>query len=202
MPDPSDLNDEENWSGGFYELALELGPTDDSRLERALLAVWREAPVVGCFAAATHRPLALHTPAPLTVDSLVANGHLRGVARLPDDHAIVCGAVAVRFENGADWLSLYIPLGALARTDAAVGGYPFGEDSGDRSLVWRRPIDDWLAAIATRVFEEVPFRLGLVGFEALCEVDAAELAGGIPEARQDGVLIPKSNVLTYHPANQ
>jgi hypothetical protein len=202
MPDPSDLNDEENWSGGYYELAFELGPTDDSRLERALLAVWREAAVVGCFAAATHRPLAVHIPAPLTVDSLVANGHLRGVVRLPDEHDIVCGAVAVRFENGADWLSLYLPLGALARTDPAIGGFPLGEYSGDRSLVWRRPIDAWLADVATRVFNEVPFPLGLVGMEALCEVDAAELAGGIPEERQDGLLIPMAGALIYHPANQ
>jgi len=71
-PDPSDLNDEENWTGGFYELAFELGPTEDSRLERALLALWREAAVVGCFAAVTHRP-ALHTPVPLALDSLVTH---------------------------------------------------------------------------------------------------------------------------------
>jgi hypothetical protein len=199
--EPSDLNDEVNWTGGFYELAFELGPTDDSRLEQALLAVWREASVVGCFAAVTHQP-ALHIPAPLTLDSLVANGHLRGVVRLPDGRDIVCGAVAVRFENAADWLSFYFPLGALARTDPAIGGYPFSADSGDASLIWRRPIDDWLAGVATRVFDEVPFLLGVVGMEALDEVDAADLADGIPEQRQDGVLIPISGVLTYLPANQ
>jgi hypothetical protein len=30
MADPSDLNDDENWSGGFYELSLEVGERDDS----------------------------------------------------------------------------------------------------------------------------------------------------------------------------
>jgi hypothetical protein len=201
MPDPSDLNDEENWTGGFYELAFELGPTDDARLEQGLLSLWREASVEGCFAEVTHQP-ALHAPAPLTLDSLIAHGHLRGVVRLPDEHDIACGVVAVRFENGADWLSFYLPLGALTRTDPAVGGYPFGDDSGEAALIWRRPIDDWLADVATRVFDEVPFLLGLVGMEALGEFDAADLAGHVPEQRQDGILIPTGTVLTYHPANQ
>lgn len=201
VPDPVDLNDEENWNGGFYQLAFELGPTDDSRLERALLALWREASVVGCFAVVTHQPV-LHAPVPLTIDSLVAQGHLRGVVRLPDEHDMVCGVVAVRFEKGADWLSFYLPLGALARTDPAIGGYPFGEDSGERALIWRRPIDDWLAEVAARVFEEVPFLLGVVGMEALGEVDAANLAGGVPEQRQDAILVPTGPALNYHPANQ
>lgn len=197
----SDLNDEENWNGGFYELAFELGPTDDSRLENALLALWREASVVGCFAAVTYHP-AVHAPVPLTLDSLVAHGHLRGVVRLPDEHDMVCGVVAVRFENGADWLSFYLPLGALARTDPLIGGYPFGDDAGEPALIWRRPIDDWLAAVATRVFEEVPFRLGLVGMEATGEVDAADLADSVPEQRQYGILVPTATALNYHPANQ
>lgn len=201
MPDPSDLNDEENWTGGFYELAFELGPTDDARLERALLALWREASVVGCFAAVNHGP-ALHTPVSLTLDSLVARGHLRGVVRLPDEHNIVCGVVAVRFEDGTDWLDFYLPLGALARTDSRIGGYPFGDDSGEPALIWRRPIDDWLAGVGTRVFEEVHFRLGVIGMEASGEMEAADVGEGVPDRRQDGLLVPSSRALTYHPANQ
>lgn len=107
----------------------------------------------------------------------------------------------MRFENGADWLSFYLPLGALVRTNPAIGGYPFG-DAGEQALIWRRPIDDWLAEVATRVFEEVPFRLGLVGMEALDEMEAADLAGGVPDQRQFGMLIPTGSTLTYLPANQ
>jgi hypothetical protein len=201
IPDPSDLNDEENWTGGFYELAFELRPTDDARLERALVALWREASVVGCFAPVTHQP-ALHTAVPLTLDSLVAHGHLRGVVRLPDEQDMVCGVVAVRFENGADWLSFYLPLGALTRTDPAIGGYPLADDSGEPALIWRRPIDDWLAEVGTRVSVEVPFRIGVIGMEALGEFDVADLAGGVPAQRQDGILVPTGSALNYHPANQ
>ncbi len=38
--------------------------------------------------------------------------------------------------------------------------------------------------------------------EALGEVDAAELAGGIPDQRQDGYLVPVNGALAYHEANQ
>jgi hypothetical protein len=200
MHDASDLDDEENWTGGFYELAFELGPTDDARLERSLLAVWREASVVGCFAARTDQQI-LHIPAALTLESLAANGHLRGNVRLPDGHDIVCGVVAVRFENASDWLSFYLPLGALARTDPAVDGYPFSADSGETSLIWRRPIDDWLADVASRVYGEIPFRFALVGMESMGEIEAADFVDGVPEHRQDGLLVPVSGVLTYHPAN-
>jgi hypothetical protein len=201
MPDPSDLDDAENWTGGFYELAIELGPTNDARLERALLAVWREALVVGCFAATADEP-ALHIPAQLTLDSLRANGHLRGIVRLPDEHDIVCGAVAVRFENASDWLSFYLPLGGLARTDPAIDGYPFSADSGKTSLMWRRPIDDWLADVASRVYREIPFRFAMVGMESMGLVEAADFADGVPEHRQDGLLVPVNGVLTYHAANR
>lgn len=47
---PSDLNDETNWEGGLYELALELEPEGGAGLEEALLAVWRDACVSGCWA--------------------------------------------------------------------------------------------------------------------------------------------------------
>ena len=49
MTDPAAFTDGENWNGGFYELAIELGPTDDDRLDRALVALWQEAGVEGCY---------------------------------------------------------------------------------------------------------------------------------------------------------
>ena len=32
--DPSDVDDYSNWIGGWYELAIVVGPADDARLER------------------------------------------------------------------------------------------------------------------------------------------------------------------------
>jgi hypothetical protein len=45
-----DLTDEENWTGGFYELSLVLGGADDDKLDRAVRALWRAAGVTGCRA--------------------------------------------------------------------------------------------------------------------------------------------------------
>ncbi len=43
-----DMNDGENWTGGFYELYLALGPANDDNLDRAVRTLWRAAGVDGC----------------------------------------------------------------------------------------------------------------------------------------------------------
>ena len=50
------FTDAENWSGGFYELALEIGDRDDERLQRALTALWRAAAVTGCYGGRDQEP--------------------------------------------------------------------------------------------------------------------------------------------------
>ncbi|MGI5521455.1 hypothetical protein ACQEUX_10900 [Micromonospora sp. CA-259024] len=42
------MSDSVNWTGGFYELLLILGATDDARLDRAVRALWRAADVREC----------------------------------------------------------------------------------------------------------------------------------------------------------
>jgi hypothetical protein len=175
MSQPSDINSDDNWVGGFYELSIDLGSKDDSRLDRALRALWRHAAVGGCFApryqnniSGDRAPLRLtdHVAVPIGLASLEESGHLRGTVRLPSGVEIVCGAVAVRFDEDPDWLDFYLPLGALADVDRRIGGFPFGEDSDAGSLSWRLPLDRWLAEIGSRVFEEVPFGFARIGFEA------------------------------------
>lgn len=43
-----DMNDDENWTGGFYELSLALGAADDRRLDQAVRSLWRAAGVQEC----------------------------------------------------------------------------------------------------------------------------------------------------------
>jgi hypothetical protein len=40
----------------------------------------------------------------------------------------------------------------------------------------RRPLDDWLAELGRHVYEDVRFRLGLVGMEVSGEICAGQLA--------------------------
>jgi hypothetical protein len=198
----SQLDDPDNWVGGFYELALELGPADDERLEAAISAVCTHTGAVGWYAVGDRRPVAAER-LPCTWESIARHGQLRGTVQLPRGEQVVCGLVVVREEGGSyepDWLDFYIPLGALGRIDSRVGGYPFGDFA--ESLQWRRPFDDWLADLGRRVYEEVPFRLGLIGVEVSGQMYSDGLASGVPTSRGNGLLVPKGNEIRYYGATE
>ncbi|ONH21904.1 hypothetical protein [Pseudofrankia asymbiotica] len=178
----SDVAIPANWNGGFYELAINLGPPDDARLESALAATWAAAGVAGCLARGEDGEF---RPAPCTLPSLERFGHLHGAVRLPDGGDVVCGAVTIREDHGDDWLDFYLPLGALADHDPRVGGFPFGDDGGNISRAWREPIDTWLANVATAVHEGVRYRYAVIGFE-VAGLSLQEVTGG--PSRYDHVL--------------
>jgi hypothetical protein len=136
----ADVDDPDNWSGGFYELAINLGPPDDQRLALALESLWQFARVEGCLA---RRADGRHASASLALEALDRFGHLRGVVRLADGSKIVCGVVAIREENGDDWLDFYcrsvlpsastIPASELSRSGrAAVPSLGRGESTSTR----------------------------------------------------------------------
>ncbi len=191
----SSFTDGENWTGGFYELAILLGPSDDDRLDAALRAVWADPRLTGCYADRHREPQQQPVVEP-SASSLRASGYLRGLAVLPSGAVIVCGVSVVREEDPAlDWIVFYLPLGALSRVDPRVGGFPFGSQD---SLGWRRAIDEWLGALATRVFSAVPFDYALIGFEVSGEPKPPEVA----VERYFGVLVPSRDHLEYIPANR
>ena len=139
--------------------------------------MWSAADVQGCFGSRAAEPLEQAVVA-CTLESLDRHGHLRGVVRLPDDVEVVCGVVAVREDGGADWLDFYLPIGALSRADERVDSFPFGEAGGEMSLTWRGLIDEWLAQVGRRVFDDVDFQLAVIGFEASGQVRASEIGDG------------------------
>ena len=153
-----DISDDENWTGGFYELSLLLGAADDRRLDRAVQALWRAAGVQECRIDSNLLDVEPSAAA------LHQHGHLRGWLTLPSGDRVVCGALVFRYED-IDNLELYLPLGALVRVDRRIGGYPFDERSAVESLTWRAPLDRWLADVAVAVHADVPFRRALIGFE-------------------------------------
>ncbi|WP_017627539.1 hypothetical protein [Nocardiopsis chromatogenes] len=195
-PDPSALSRRENWTGGFYEVAFEVGGGERS-LRRVLSALWPAAGVEGCFGSRDHDP-GDRDEVPLTLSSLEEYGHLRGVLELPSGHRVVCGCFAVRLDDGPDRLSLYLPLGALCATDPRIGAFPFGPDGTRSSLEWRLPLDAWLASVARAVLAEAPFGLALIGFEPDAPPRAPSLNGSPPEERWNGVLLSDGR---YFPAD-
>lgn len=176
MDRPEDTDD---WAGGFYELAVDLGDSNPARLEDALRAL---------------RECAGMTPSqPITASAI--GRHIRGMTSLAGGQRIVCGTWSVQLPE-RDHASFYLPLGALARIDPRVGGYPF-EPNATGSLTWRRPLDAWLRQLAERVFAVVPFVRGAIGFEA---DDALE--AGVSDDRWCSLLIPEDGALSFRAATR
>ncbi|MFD9936815.1 hypothetical protein ACFWZ6_27200 [Streptomyces massasporeus] len=193
MSNPAAFRDRTNWSDGFYELAIEIGSTEDAAIQAVLSALWSAAGVRGSFAFTDREPEE-QEPVPCTVASLTAYGHLRGQVRLPNGHLAVCGAVAIRGgDDSSDWLDFYVPAGALDKAGLPCwDGRPF-----HRSAV----MDDWLAGVGTEVFERAPFSLGVIGWEVSGCTDAAALGGRLPRERGIGYLLPQEEGLLYGAAN-
>lgn len=185
---------DENWHGGYYELAIDLGKRSaadaDGRLTNALRAVWSDDRLDGCYLDRWASQAGQRRVSPFLTDD--GQGHvLYGTACIPAEHVIVCATHVVREEFGEelhDWLTLGLPTGALGRVDQRIGGYPFEEE--DDSLAWRRAIDEWFAQIAQRVLEVAPFRVALIGFEVSGDPAAEAFEAGVPDERRLGYLIP------------
>lgn len=193
--DPAALGDDENWSGGFYELAVLLGPRDDTRLDAAIRTAWADTRLDGCYA---------DRGDPADQERLVCSlaatdqvGHLRGTAELPGGQRVVCGSVVIREESAhRDWLDFYIPLGALSRADARVGG--FAGEGGLETLAWRAPIDEWLAGMGRRIYQSATFAYGLIGFD----VSGEDLPATGEDERYISCLVPVEGNINYVPATR
>ena len=192
----SRFTEPDTWHGGYYELAIELGPRSESRLRSALTRLWSHPHLEGCYASRELDPNAQPHIAPvLTAEP----GHLYGLATLPNGVAVACGTCVVREEDGPDWLDLYLPLGGLGLA-YPVGAYPFGAEPTAPS--WQPELDAWFRAIGVFVFQAVPFALGVIGFEASGSVYSHDLsATGIPSKCGVALLWPTTSGLLFHPPN-
>lgn len=183
-PSPTDRTYDDNWHGGYYELANKLGPADDARLDAALTALWDVAQLGEPFRRDGSN-------VGVTGAALLA-GHLNGVANIPGLGSTLASAIVVREEVddagrtilGNDWLDLYLPLGALGNLDKRVGAYPF--DDGSDCREWRQPIENWFAAIASAVFAAVPFVHAITG-EEVSGIEPSEQAKGRVGVFQPGL---------------
>jgi hypothetical protein len=186
------------WYGGFYELALEVGPRSDDRLRAALAAVWSHPDLDGCYTDRAREPADQPRFPP---DLLDEGSHLLGTARLPNGEQVACGTCLIReVDDGSDWLDFYLPLGSLG-TAYPIRGFPFGSAT-DWPGPWRHEVEDWLAEVGLWVARSVSFQLGLIGFEVSGMTDAADIAAqGVPTERFVGYLWPSGQAVGYHRRN-
>jgi hypothetical protein len=189
----------DTWTGGFYELALEIGPRgDDKKLWLALQTLWLHPDLTGVFLEREHEPESQPQLSP-TLDHVQHHHSLYGIVRLPNHHQVACATFFVREEAGSDWLVFYLPMGALSQ-GYPVGSFPFGAAGDSQPSSWRQELDAWLAQLATFVFAQVKFELGLIGHEVSGEASATELRQhGLPEQRWFGYLVPEEKAVTFYP---
>jgi hypothetical protein len=161
-----------NWIGGHYELLIEL---DGGAAGETLTALGVTLGVRGWFTDQEREPED-QKPVRGTPEAVRQHGKLFGRVRLPSGVTVVCMVVLIELDDSPDLLDFIIPLGALAASGIDAGGFPFGPDGDERSLAWRRPLDDWLAAVAIEIYAATPFRHALIGFEAT-DIDDSELGG-------------------------
>lgn len=189
--------DGDGWLGGYYELAIELGYQSDDRLAAALAAIWDRSDLEGCYLRSNVEPSEQPQVPPWLPGEQGSN--LYGIATLFNGRKVPCCTVVMREPSGTDWLDFCLPLGGLSRVLPRIGGYPFSGDSGRN---WRKPLDCWLAEIGQQLWEQVPFRLGLIGFEQSGMTDVEQLGDGVPEERWIGYLWPQDAKLKYLPVNR
>ena len=152
------------WLGGFYEVALEIGPKSDERLSAALTALWSHPDLDGCYNNRGREPA---DQARVPPENLDGGSHLWGLARLPNGSRVACGTCLIREANdGPDWLDFYLPLGSLG-TAYPVGGFPFDSIADSLAATWRFEIDDWLAGVGLWVARFASLQLGLIGVPSL-----------------------------------
>jgi hypothetical protein len=180
------------WFGGFYELALEVGPPSDDRLRAALEALWSHPDLDGCYLDRGCEP----ADQPRKQPDLESR-HLLGVAQLPHGSRVACGSLLIReVEDHSDWLDFYLPMGSLW---TAYGRFPFADRVDWPEDPWLLEVDDWLAKVGLWIARSRSFRLGLIGVEVCGEAYAADItAQGIPAERYVGYLWPSGGSVEYH----
>jgi hypothetical protein len=172
------------WSGGDYELGLELDEAGD--VCKTLAAIWSFSGLDGCYLASNLEPCAQQRCVPCDgIDSLV---RLNGVAMIGAQE-LPCSTIVV--DNSRRWIFVGLPSGSLFRA--------FGDED-----VWIELLDDWMLRLGRAVFLAVPFRIGVQGFlDAHTYVDSRAVArSGVPAVRGVGYQIPDRGDVAWYPPSR
>lgn len=182
---------EHAWLNGFYELQVELGDPSpgnpsDERFAQASARIWNHPALEGCYLDRDREP---EEQEPVNAAENFSNGHLYGIAHLPNGASCVCGTFISRMSSDSRaYLTFYFPMASLEEVLHGEA-LPYGA------------VDAWLAQLGRFVFEEVRFDLALIGFEALIPCVTGDLLQltGVPADRPAGYLFRSENELEWFP---
>jgi hypothetical protein len=190
------------WSGGHYELSVLLGARNDAGAAAATVRLWTYPLLRGPYA--SREELLSETPHQLDPTQAL-KATLYGLALFAPNISIPCGSSLIRFDDGNDWIQLYLPLGSIS-AHFKTGGFPFGRNP--QRMGWEDDLDAWLVGVAKHLFARARFRLALVGFEAdivrFNQYPFSKKVLGesdLPKRRMEGTLLPHGEELIWHPPN-
>jgi len=184
----------EAWSGGHYELSILLGERDHDRASSAVRVLWSYPLIDGPYASKQDLSETQHRVDPTEA---LERG-LYGLASLTPEIRVPCGSTLIRFDDGPDWIQLYLPLGSISAF-FRTGGFPFDKDH--QRQKWEEDLDSWLVGVAKHVFAQIRFELALVGFEVeTARFSKAKIrASPLSERQFEGVLLPSEGQLKWFP---
>lgn len=182
------------WHGGFFELLMRLPHDEPPAVETTLRNLWASPHLEGCYLRRDVEPSDQAKVSP----SANLRGHTYGIATLPNGKLSACGSFWNDYPSEGSWLTLYLPIGFLQGV-YDVGSYPVKSPATPPPEPWINKLSSWLKGIAEELFQQVPFEIAAIGFEAeypnLKEIES----GGVPEERWDGLLIKRGNELEWYP---
>jgi len=183
------------WSGGFYELTLELPSASKLTIKTALQKLWDIPALEGCYLHSDIEPSNQNKLSPNDSDY---EGHLFGIATFPNRHRTCCGNWWNDFRENGCWFSFYLPLGSLGRA-YPIGFYPFYVKEEPSPETWIKDVNGWLVRIAMNIYKEINFKVAFIGYEVDFFDNRETLKYGVPDERWDGILIPIENELIWYP---
>ena len=183
------------WSGGYYELVIRLPDASSLTVEKVITHLWAEPSLMGYYRRSDIEPSEQQK---IAVYDISHQGHLYGVATLPNGKLCCCGAFWSDFEQNGCWLTFYLPLGSLAQS-YAIGGYPFGGANTPSPEQWINEINPLLVSIARSLYAQIQFKVGMIGFDIDFYDVEAWLESRIPSERWEGILVPTGAELQWYP---
>jgi hypothetical protein len=176
------------WYGGFYELAIELGPHGDNDLILAALSsIWGQPEVLGPFLDNDIEP-SLQQRAQLNTEER----HLYGVLHLNNSSALCCGSYVVQEDvepGGSDWILFYVPAQSAHQV---LGGSIEEMDIFSEELI---PLVKQYCKMAGAIFQRAAYRMALVGFEVSGEAYADTITSKELRGAGRGALLPRNHRL-------
>jgi hypothetical protein len=183
------------WSGGYYELSIELPDTSNKTVEKALTVLWGIPCLDGCYLDSEIEP---ENQSRLPTSEYIKSKNLFGIANFPNSKFSCCQSSWMIYEDDNEcWIYLNLPLSSLGNV-YPVGAYPFLEN-GVSPEIWLKEINGWLESIARSFYNKQKFKVAFIGWEKDDFKIKESIQNGIPGERWDGILLPVENKLIWYP---